>query len=181
MASSLRFSAYGHRKFEACHHLGATTATRTALSYFRRLFDIEDLVRQSRGAARRRAAQSNPIVDDFHPWLRAERLRHVPSPQRRECNAHRHSVKDPIKTGGPFGVDRPSVSFVDGWLTATTAGYAARTALRRRRQAPPAPARPNSPHTASEAGSGRETSVVAVIDAVPPVPVDVKTNSLTNV
>ena len=33
---------HGRRKFEACHHLGATEQTRTALAYFRQLFDIED-------------------------------------------------------------------------------------------------------------------------------------------
>lgn len=71
---------HGRRKFEACHHLGATAATRTALSYFRQLFDIEDLHRQSsdeeRLAARR--AKSKRIVEEFYEWLRAQRLRQLP-------------------------------------------------------------------------------------------------------
>jgi transposase len=71
---------HGRRKFEACHHLGATAATRTALSYFRKLFDIEDLHRQSSDAARleARRAKSKLIVEEFHEWLRAQRLRQVP-------------------------------------------------------------------------------------------------------
>lgn len=71
---------HGRRKFEACHHLGATAATRAAMSYFRKLFDIEDLYRQSSDEARlaARREQSKPIVDDFYDWLWAERLRQVP-------------------------------------------------------------------------------------------------------
>ena len=71
---------HGRRKFEACHHLGTTKQTHTALAYFRQLFDIEDRYRQSsdevRLAARRE--QSQPIVEDFHEWLQAERLRQLP-------------------------------------------------------------------------------------------------------
>ncbi len=63
-----------------CHHLGATAQTRTALAYFHQLFDIEDRYRQSsdevRLAARRE--QSQPIVEEFHEWLQAERLRQLP-------------------------------------------------------------------------------------------------------
>ena len=71
---------HGRRKFEACHHLGKTRQTRTALAYFRKLFDIEDRYRQSsdevRLAARRE--QSQPLVESFHQWLEAERLRGLP-------------------------------------------------------------------------------------------------------
>jgi transposase len=71
---------HGRRKFDACHHLGATDQTKTALSYFRKLFDIEDLYRQSsdevRLAARRE--KSAPIVEAFHDWLQSERLRQLP-------------------------------------------------------------------------------------------------------
>ena len=71
---------HGRRKFEACHHLGKTKQTRTALAYFRQLFDIEDRYRQSsdevRLAARRE--QSQPLVARFHEWLEAERLRGLP-------------------------------------------------------------------------------------------------------
>lgn len=38
---------HARRKFEACHHLGKTRQTYTALAYFRKLFDIEDRYRQS--------------------------------------------------------------------------------------------------------------------------------------
>jgi len=71
---------HGRRKFEACHHLGPTKQTRTAMSYFRKLFEIEDVYRTSsdevRLAARRE--KSKPIVEDFHQWLEAERLRQLP-------------------------------------------------------------------------------------------------------
>lgn len=71
---------HARRKFEACHHLGPTNPTRTALAFFRKLFDIEDRYRTSsdevRLAARRE--QSQPIVAAFHEWLQAERLRQLP-------------------------------------------------------------------------------------------------------
>ena len=71
---------HARRKFEACHHLGPTDQTRTALAYFRQLFDIEDRYRTSsdevRLAARRELSQ--PIVAAFHEWLEAERLRQLP-------------------------------------------------------------------------------------------------------
>ena len=71
---------HGRRKFEACHHLGATRQTRTALSYFRKLFDIEDLYRASSDEVRLAARHetSKPIVESFHEWLNAERLRQLP-------------------------------------------------------------------------------------------------------
>jgi len=71
---------HARRKFEACHHLGPTARTRTALAYFQKLFDIEDAHRQrsdeERLAARRE--KSKPIVDEFREWLWAERLRQLP-------------------------------------------------------------------------------------------------------
>jgi hypothetical protein len=71
---------HARRKFEACHHLGATAATRTAMAYFQKLFGIEELVRESSVEARLavRREQSKPIVEGFYEWLRAERLRQVP-------------------------------------------------------------------------------------------------------
>jgi transposase len=72
--------AHGRRKFEACHHLGATAQTRTAMSYFQKLFDLEDRLRLSSDEARlaARREKSQPIVEDFHQWLQAERLRQLP-------------------------------------------------------------------------------------------------------
>jgi len=71
---------HSRRKFEACHHLGKTKQTRTALAYFRKLFDIEDRYRQSSDEVRlaARLKQSTPIVASLHEWLRAERLRQLP-------------------------------------------------------------------------------------------------------
>jgi hypothetical protein len=71
---------HGRRKFEACHHLGATRQTRTALSYFRKLFDIEDMYRPSSDEVRLAARQekSKPIVEAFHEWLNTERLHQLP-------------------------------------------------------------------------------------------------------
>jgi hypothetical protein len=72
--------AHGRRKFEACHHLGATAQTRTALSYFQKLFDLEDQHRRSSDEARlaARREKSRPIVEEFHEWLLAQRLRQLP-------------------------------------------------------------------------------------------------------
>ena len=71
---------HGRRKFEACHHLGATVQTHTALAYFRELFDMEDIYRTSSDEARlaARREKSQPIVAAFHEWLRAEQLRQLP-------------------------------------------------------------------------------------------------------
>jgi len=72
--------AHGRRKFEACHHLGATDQTHTALAYFRQLFDIEDLYRQSSAQERLagRHEKSRPIVEAFHQWLQNEQARQLP-------------------------------------------------------------------------------------------------------
>jgi transposase len=71
---------HARRKFEACHHLGRTDQTRAALSYFRKLFDLEDLYRQSSDEARlaARHEMSAPVVEALHNWLQAERLRQLP-------------------------------------------------------------------------------------------------------
>ena len=72
--------AHGRRKFEACHHLGATNQTHTALAYLRQLFDIEDRYRlcsdQERLAGR--LENSQPIVEALHDWLQRERARQLP-------------------------------------------------------------------------------------------------------
>jgi transposase len=72
--------AHGRRKFEACHHLGATDQTRTALAYIRQLFAIEDMYRESSDEQRLavRQAKSKPIVEAFHEWLVKQRLRQLP-------------------------------------------------------------------------------------------------------
>jgi len=71
---------HGRRKFEACHHLGPTEQTKTAMAYFRRLFDIEDLYRTCGDELRlaARLEKSKPIVESFHEWLESERLRQLP-------------------------------------------------------------------------------------------------------
>lgn len=72
--------AHGRRKFEECHHLGATDQTHTALAYMRQLFDIEDLYRQSSDEERLagRLEKSQPIVESFHEWLQQEHARQLP-------------------------------------------------------------------------------------------------------
>lgn len=71
---------HARRKFEAVHHLGATEQTRTAMSYFQKLLDIEDRYRQSSDDVRlaARLEKSKSIVEDFREWLWAERLRQLP-------------------------------------------------------------------------------------------------------
>ena len=72
--------SHGRRKFEACHHLGATDQTHTALAYFRQLFDIEDKYRESSEELRLAARQehSQPLVEAFHEWLQTEGARQLP-------------------------------------------------------------------------------------------------------
>lgn len=72
--------AHGRRKFEECHHLGRTKQTHTALAYFRQLFDIEQMYRQSSDEERLagRLARSKPIMEDLHDWLEQERTRQLP-------------------------------------------------------------------------------------------------------
>lgn len=72
--------AHGRRKFEECHHLGATDQTRTALAYIRQLFGIEDMYRESSDEERLavRQAKSKPIVEAFHEWLLEQRSRQLP-------------------------------------------------------------------------------------------------------
>jgi transposase len=77
--------AHGRRKFEECHHLGATAQTHTALAFLRQLFDLEDVFRplsdEQRLAARRE--QSLPIVAAFHAWLEREQARQLPKSKLR--------------------------------------------------------------------------------------------------
>jgi transposase len=77
--------AHGRRKFDECHHLGATDQTHTALAYFRQLFDIEDLYRSSSDEERLagRREKSQPIVDAFHQWLEYEHARQLPKAKLR--------------------------------------------------------------------------------------------------
>lgn len=72
--------AHGRRKFQECHHLGATDQTRTALAYIRQLFAIEDMYRESSDEQRLaiRQAKSKPIVEAFHEWLLDQRPRQLP-------------------------------------------------------------------------------------------------------
>jgi transposase len=76
---------HARRKFEACHHLGKTRQTHTALEYFRQLFAIEAIYRTSsdevRLAARREKSQ--PLVESFREWLEAEQLRQLPKSKLR--------------------------------------------------------------------------------------------------
>jgi transposase len=71
---------HARRKFQECHHLGATALTSTALSYFRQLFDIEDQYRAGSDELRlaARLEKSKPIVESFHAWLKSERSRQLP-------------------------------------------------------------------------------------------------------
>jgi transposase len=77
--------AHSRRKFEECHHLGKTQQTHTALAYFRQLFDLEDLYRQSSDEERlaARQDQSQPIVHAFHEWLQSEYSRQMPKAKLR--------------------------------------------------------------------------------------------------
>ncbi len=72
--------AHARRKFEQCHHLGATSQTHTALAYFRQLFDLEDAFRSLSPDERLAARQvrSRPIVTAFHDWLLQESARQFP-------------------------------------------------------------------------------------------------------
>jgi transposase len=72
--------AHARRRFEQCHHLGATTQTHTALAYMRQLFDLEDAYHAAspEELLAARQAISKPIVDAFHAWLEAERARQLP-------------------------------------------------------------------------------------------------------
>ncbi len=62
---------HARRKFEACHILGATDATTTAMAYFRRLFDIEELCREMSDEDRLdvRQKHSRPLVESLYDWM----------------------------------------------------------------------------------------------------------------
>lgn len=63
--------AHARRKFEALHVLGPTERTTTAMRYFRRLFDIEDELRELSDEARheQRQLRSRPLLEEFKRWL----------------------------------------------------------------------------------------------------------------
>ena len=71
---------HARRKFEECHHLGKTAQTRKALSYFQRLFNIEDKYRTSTEQERlaARLEKSRPLVEAFHQWMLDESTRQLP-------------------------------------------------------------------------------------------------------
>ena len=62
---------HARRKFEACHILGSTAATTTAMAYFRRLFDIEELCREMSDEERLGVRQkySRPLVESLYDWM----------------------------------------------------------------------------------------------------------------
>ncbi|MCP3883134.1 MAG: IS66 family transposase [Sulfitobacter sp.] len=63
--------AHARRKFEELHVLGATKATSKAMGYFRRLFDIEDELRELSDEQRheQRQRHSRPLVAQFKAWM----------------------------------------------------------------------------------------------------------------
>jgi len=63
--------SHARRKFEELHALAPTERTATALGYFQRLFDLEDLWRDLSDEARhqRRQAQARPLLEEFKHWL----------------------------------------------------------------------------------------------------------------
>lgn len=83
----LKASCWVHarRKFDECHQLGATDQTKTALAYFRQLFDIEDKYRDESDEMLLAARQvlSRPIVENFHQWLLQEHSRQLPKAKLR--------------------------------------------------------------------------------------------------
>jgi len=62
---------HARRKFEELHDLGPTERTATAMGYFRRLFDIEDELRQLSDEKRheQRQLRSRPLLEDFKRWM----------------------------------------------------------------------------------------------------------------
>ncbi len=76
---------HGRRKFQECHHLGATDQTRTPLAYIRQLFDLEDMYREAINEQRlaARQARSKLIVEAFHEWLLEEWSRQLPKSKMR--------------------------------------------------------------------------------------------------
>ena len=80
--SIIKTSCWVHarRRFEACHYLGATARTTTALAYFGQLFDLEDKLRTSSDETRLsiRREKAQPIVDELHEWLQDQQPRLLP-------------------------------------------------------------------------------------------------------
>jgi transposase len=63
--------AHARRKFEELHKLGPTRQTATAMGYFRRLFDIEDDLRELSDDERheQRQLRSRPVLEEFKRWM----------------------------------------------------------------------------------------------------------------
>jgi len=63
--------AHARRKFEQLHKLGPTRQTATAMGYFRRLFDIEDDLRELSDESRheQRQLRSRPVLEEFKRWM----------------------------------------------------------------------------------------------------------------
>ena len=63
--------AHARRKFEELHKLGPTKQTATAMGYFRRLFDLEDELRELSDEQRheQRQLRSRPVVEEFKRWM----------------------------------------------------------------------------------------------------------------
>jgi transposase len=63
--------AHARRKFEELHKLGPTKQTATAMGYFRRLFDLEDELRELSDDERheQRQLRSRPVLEDFKRWM----------------------------------------------------------------------------------------------------------------
>ena len=76
---------HARRKFEECHYLGPTDQTHTALAYFRQLFAIEAMYRESSDEERLSGRQehSKPVVNAFHDWLVNEHARQLPKAKLR--------------------------------------------------------------------------------------------------
>lgn len=62
---------HARRKFESIHDLGPTERTKTAMSFFQRLFDMEDqwLPRTSDERRTQRQLFARPLMDEFKQWL----------------------------------------------------------------------------------------------------------------
>jgi len=72
--------AHARRKFEQLHFVTPNLRTHTALSYFQRLYDIEDRGRDL-GEPQRyelRQDKAKPIVTEFHRWLLEQYDRELP-------------------------------------------------------------------------------------------------------
>jgi len=76
---------HARRKFEASHILGSTDATTTAMAYFRRLFDIEELCREMNDEERLgvRQQQARPLVESLYDWMMQQAVGLLPKSKLR--------------------------------------------------------------------------------------------------